>query len=72
LDFAYRYPFSQEAKALVEGLKLSRIEPRYLELGAERDIASFPEFLYFSEFIGILLLWAGFFDAGTFKRSFHL
>jgi hypothetical protein len=36
LDFAYRYPFSQEAKALVEGLKLSRIEPRYLELGAER------------------------------------
>ena len=35
-------------------------------------IASFPEFLYFSEFIGILLLWAGFFDAGTFKRSFHL
>lgn len=28
-------------------------------------IVSFPEFLYFSEFFGILLLWLGFFD---FKR----
>lgn len=33
-------------------------------------IAAFPAFLYYSEFIGILLLWAGFFNfKGLFKLS---
>ena len=34
-------------------------------------IAAIPEFLYFAEFVGILFLWAGFFDAKGFRRSFH-
>lgn len=32
-------------------------------------IAAFPEFLYFSEFFGILLLWLGFFDFGMLKAK---
>ncbi len=36
LDFAYRYPFSTEARAVIAAAKQSRIEYRYLELGRER------------------------------------
>ncbi|MEM3227686.1 MAG: hypothetical protein QXK65_01930 [Candidatus Micrarchaeaceae archaeon] len=32
-------------------------------------IAAFPEFLYFAEFAGILLLWLGFFDIKTFREA---
>ncbi len=32
-------------------------------------IASFPAFLYFAEFIGILLLWAGFFDPSMIRKN---
>ena len=32
-------------------------------------IAQFPAFLYYSEFIGILLLWLGFFNAPSRKKS---
>ncbi len=32
-------------------------------------IASFPAFLYFAEFIGILLLWAGFFDPSMIRKK---
>ncbi|MGC8608405.1 MAG: hypothetical protein ACP5UV_00870 [Thermoplasmata archaeon] len=36
-------------------------------------IASFPAFLYYAEFIGILLLWAGFFDPSIIiKNNNHL
>ena len=31
-------------------------------------IASFPAFLYYSEFFGILLLWLGFFDFSKLKK----
>jgi hypothetical protein len=30
LDFAYKYPFSKEAKAIIDGLKITQIEQRYL------------------------------------------
>ncbi|MCL4411605.1 DNA primase noncatalytic subunit PriX [Candidatus Marsarchaeota archaeon] len=43
LDFAYKYPFSQEAKAVVDKLGISRLEPRYLALGAERVQAALDE-----------------------------
>jgi hypothetical protein len=32
-------------------------------------IAQFPAFLYYSEFLGILLLWMGFFDFSFLKRA---
>lgn len=32
-------------------------------------IVQFPAFLYYSEFIGILLLWFGFFDFNTLRRK---
>ena len=32
-------------------------------------IAAFPAFLYYSEFIGIVLLWLGFFDFGAHRRA---
>lgn len=31
-------------------------------------IAAYPEFLYYSEFIGVLLLWLGFFDFSVLRR----
>ncbi|MEM0094482.1 MAG: DNA primase noncatalytic subunit PriX [Candidatus Micrarchaeaceae archaeon] len=34
IEFAYRYPFSEEAKKLVESLGISKIDPEHLKLGA--------------------------------------
>ncbi len=31
-------------------------------------IAAYPEFLYYAEFVGILLLWLGFFDFGVLRK----
>ncbi len=36
LDFACKYPFSQDAKAVLESLKINSIDYRYMELGKER------------------------------------
>ncbi len=36
LDFAYKYPFSSDAKAVLESLKINAIDYRYMELGKER------------------------------------
>ncbi|MDE1846306.1 MAG: DNA primase noncatalytic subunit PriX [Candidatus Micrarchaeota archaeon] len=36
LDFAYRYPFSEEAKAVVASLNSSKIEQKYLDAGVIR------------------------------------
>ncbi|HVA82687.1 MAG TPA: DNA primase noncatalytic subunit PriX [Candidatus Aquilonibacter sp.] len=36
LDFAYRYPFSEEAKSVVASLNSSKIEQRYLDAGIVR------------------------------------
>jgi hypothetical protein len=33
LDFAYKYPFSQEAKEVVASLNVSSVDPRYLQEG---------------------------------------
>jgi DNA primase large subunit len=30
LDFAYKYPFSNEAKSIIDGLKITQVEQRYL------------------------------------------
>lgn len=62
---SYKHTKSKKMLSIIAGVIV-------VSIAGTLYIASFPEFLYFSEFIGILLLWAGFFDAGTFKRSFHL
>ncbi|MEM4099045.1 MAG: DNA primase noncatalytic subunit PriX [Candidatus Micrarchaeaceae archaeon] len=33
IEFAYKYPFSEEAKALIESLGINRINPEHLKLG---------------------------------------
>jgi hypothetical protein len=43
LDFAYKYPFSQEARDVVAGLKLGSVEQQYLKEGVSRLEGAFKE-----------------------------
>ena len=43
LDFAYKYPFSKEAKELVAGLKLGSVEEQYLKEGVSRLSGAFKD-----------------------------
>jgi hypothetical protein len=60
--FSYKRARSKKMLSIIAGVIV-------VSVAGTLYIASFPEFLYFSEFVGILLLWAGFFDAGAFKKS---
>ncbi len=61
--FSYKRTRSKKMLSIIAGVIV-------VSVAGTLYIASFPEFLYLSEFIGILLLWAGFFDAGAFKKRF--
>ncbi len=43
LDFAYRYPFSKEAKELVAGLKLGSVDEQNLKEGVDRLAGAFND-----------------------------
>ncbi|MGC8888709.1 MAG: DNA primase noncatalytic subunit PriX [Candidatus Micrarchaeia archaeon] len=43
LEFAYKYPFSEEAKEVIKGLNISTIEKKYLELGRLRVEEAFAK-----------------------------
>lgn len=43
LDFAYKYPFSQEAKEIIAELKLGSVEEEYLKAGISRLRSAFKE-----------------------------
>jgi len=43
LDFAYKYPFSQEAREVVAGLNVSSVEEQYLQVGITRLKSAFEQ-----------------------------
>ncbi|MEM3426614.1 MAG: hypothetical protein QXI42_12560 [Thermoproteota archaeon] len=58
---SYRQRHSLKMLSIIAGIII-------VSIAGTLYIASFPEFLYYSEFICILFLWLGFFNFGLLKK----